>query len=120
MPIKTLASASSHITVQVTGTPYIGVNAMAQGVGMVRYNTSSGTMEVYDGNSWLNIQSHGMVSLNPESERALDWAVKQMNRMTKLEKMSKDNPTIADALASLKHAEEQLRLVEILCEEEEK
>jgi hypothetical protein len=120
MSIKTLTSASPHISVQISGTPYIGVNAMAQGVGMMRYNTSHGAMEVYDGSSWINVQSHGMVSMNPESERALDWAIKQMNRMTKLEKLAEDNPTIADALASLKHAEEQLRLVEILCEEEEK
>lgn len=120
MPIKSLHSATDrHIQVQTTGTPYIHTNPMAQGVGMIRYNTSSSTMEVYDGSSWLNIETHASVALNERSARGIDWAIEQMERMARLEKLAEDNPTIADALASLRHAEEQLRLVEILCEQEE-
>lgn len=92
---------------------------MGQAVGMVRYNTNSQSMEVYDGSSWLNIEAHTVVSMQPDSERALTWAKEQMHRMTKLEKMAETNPTIADALAALRHAEEQLRIVEILCKEEQ-
>lgn len=119
MPVKSIVAGSDYLNVQTTSAPYIPYGSMNQGVGMVRYNTSSQSMEVYDGTSWVNIEAHTSVDLSSENKRAMDWARGQMERMSKLEEKAKTNPTIADALAALRHAEEQLRLVEILCEEEQ-
>lgn len=118
MPIKTF-SGGGHLEVQVTSTPYISSYNGVQSAGMVRFNTNSSSLEVYDGTSWINIETHATVSLHNDSERALNWAKAQMRRMEELEELSKSKPAIADALASLRKAEEQLRIVEILCKEED-
>jgi hypothetical protein len=119
MSIKTMVSSSNHLDVQVTTTPYISSYSGTQSAGMVRFNTNSSSLEVYDGNSWLNIETHATVSLRNDSELALGWALKQMRRMEELERLAQTKPAIADALANLRKAEEQLRIVEILCKEED-
>jgi hypothetical protein len=79
-------------------------------VGDVRYNTNAQSLEVYDGNRWIELNtSHASVGLTPDAELALDWATKKRIEELALEQKAKDNPAIADAMfvqrikAYLKH-----------------
>lgn len=120
MSIKTIDSPSKHIIVSTPPPPYVLNTAMGQSVGMMRYNTSSSSIEVYDGHSWININTHSTVSMTPDAEAALTWAINYRKRMAALEDLALSNPTIANALENLHKAEEQLHIVEILCKEDEK
>lgn len=100
---------------QVTGgssSTYVNNYSGAQGVGNMRYNTSSQNIEVFDGSNWQPINMGAVsVGLNSEAEQLLDWAREQRNQQLAYESMAKDNPAIKNALDNLKRAEQQLDLV---------
>ena len=98
---------------------YINSYSGAQGIGNVRYNTSTQNLEVYDGNNWILLgMGFASVGLTGEAEGLLDWAREERERRYKLEAMAKNNVNVADALKRVQDAEEQLRVVSILCEQE--
>ena len=90
------------------------------GVGMVRFNPASATLEVYDGSSWINISGHYDINLTEEAKELLEWAKKERDRQERIEVLAKSNVTIADALKKLDEAKEQLAVLQILVEEENK
>jgi hypothetical protein len=63
--------------------PYISPGSMS--AGMVRYNSGSATLEVYDGNAWLALSGSAEVGLSPEAQQVLDWAYKKMKEDEQLE-----------------------------------
>ena len=90
------------------------------GTGMVRFNPSSATIETYDGSSWVNISGHYDINLTDEAKELLEWAKKERDRQERIEVLAKSNVTIADALKKLDEAKEQLAVLQILVEEENK
>ena len=56
--------------------PYISPGSMS--AGMMRYNSNTQTIEVYDGNTWLALAGSADVSLSPEAQQVMDWAYKKM------------------------------------------
>jgi len=115
--IKTVNGAGRYIMVNggFPTTTYINTGSGYMNVGDVRFNTQMQRLEVYDGQSWLEINtSHASVGLTPDAENALDWAIRKRNEEMALEAKAKDNPAIADLLNQRKTIDEQIKVIEIL------
>ena len=98
---------------------YVNANPGAQGVGNLRFNTSGQRLEVYDGSSWQELNTpYASVGLNPDAEAAIEWAHRQMTEERRLRVLAKDHPAVADALAAVEKAQEQVRVVAALVDAE--
>ena len=98
--------------------PYISPGA--QSAGMMRYNTSSSNIEVYDGIAWKQMDgSYTTVDLSPEAQDLLQWARTQrqldLNRKTLIE----NNPALKKAYEAIKRAEDNFDLLATIASEEE-
>jgi hypothetical protein len=115
--IKTVNSAGRYVMVQggFPATTYINTSSGYMNVGDVRFNTNAQSLEVYDGNRWVELNaSHASVGLTPDAELALDWATKKRNEELALEQKAKDNPAIADLLKQRNTIDEKIKVIEIL------
>ena len=93
--------------------PYISPGA--QSAGILRYNSSSRNIEVYDGVAWLTLSSgNTQISLDGVTQEAVQWARRQMEKEKRLEELAKRHPAVADAMATVAQAQEQLDIVTIL------
>ena len=100
---------------------YVNNSSGALNVGNLRYNTSMQRLEVYDGNSWLQLnEGHASVGLTPDAENALDWAIKKRMEDLELERLAKSNPTIADLLNQKNELLDKIKMVQTLIKEETK
>jgi hypothetical protein len=100
---------------------YVNGYAGAQGVGNVRYNTSSQCFEVYDGNNWQPISmDYATVGLNIEAETLLDWAKSKMQEEQEMKRLAENHPAVAMALENLNKSQEQLKATIILSKDYEK
>jgi hypothetical protein len=108
--IKSISSSGRYM--QVSGgnaSTYINGNSGAQGVGNMRYNTSSQQIEVFDGSNWIMINmDYTSVGLNGEAESLLDWAKQKRNEELAWESLAKDNQAVKIALENLNKARQQL------------
>ena len=110
--IKGITSSSPFITVQggQPGSIYVNPSSSNPGTGTVRFNGQN--MEVYDGNQWTGIaMGLANVEMSGSGMEIMLWAQKKMEEERDWEKKAKTNPTIADALATYRKAEDQLRVV---------
>lgn len=118
--IKGITSSGKYVMVSGSSAgTYVNGYSGAQGVGNMRYNTTNQSMEVFDGNNWIMLNmSHSSIGLTPDAESILDWACEERERRFKAERMAKTNVTVADALERMREAEQQLKVIIALCEEE--
>ncbi len=104
--------------VQVSGgnsSTYVNGYSGSQGVGNMRYNTSNQNMEVFDGNSWIQLNMGSVsVGLNGEAESLLDWARKKRDEEMAWESLAKDNQAVKIALDNLEKAKQQLKITATL------
>ena len=111
--IKAIHTSGKYI--QVIGgsaSTYVTAQAGSQGVGNLRFNTSQQRLEVYDGSSWQELNMpHASVGLNAEAEQAIDWVRRQMEQEHRLEALAKQHPAVADAVAALHRAQDQVRII---------
>ncbi len=82
-----------------------------QGLGNVRYNTTTQNLEVYDGSNWITLSGYATVGVTPRTQCVLEWAEKRMLDDQRLEHIIKDNPTLEDAYQTYKDAAEKLRVL---------
>lgn len=118
--INKIDSYDPFIVVSSPAPPYVGSYSNGQGVGNVRYNTSTQSLETYDGSNWVAISgphTGASINLSRRAQDILIHAEKQMMQDEKFNRMAKDNVTIADALAQYREAAEKLQVVISLCEE---
>ena len=88
---------------------YVNGYSGAQGVGNVRYNTSTQNMEVFDGSSWIMLNmGYATVGLTGEAESLLDWARKKRDEEMAWEALASANQAVKIALDNLNKAREQL------------
>ena len=117
--IKAIHTIGKYI--QVIGgsaSTYVTAQAGSQGVGNLRFNTSQQRLEVYDGMTWLELNTpHASVGLNPDAEAAIEWAQRQMTEEKRLAALAKEHPAVADALEAVQQAQEQVRIVTALVQE---
>jgi hypothetical protein len=77
---------------------------------MVRFIGNN--FEVYDGASWLPLQSsYPQIELDGVTQEALQWTRRQMEKEKRMLELAKTHPTVADALAAVEKAQEQLNIV---------
>lgn len=93
--------------------PYINTNMPS--AGMVRYN--AGNIEVYDGDSWLIMQSsYPTIELDPETCEILQWARNRMVEEQRMKVLADKHPAVADAVAARERADEAVRIAAALCD----
>jgi UDP-3-O-acyl-N-acetylglucosamine deacetylase len=94
-------------------TPYISPGA--QSAGMLRYNSNSNNMEVYDGVTWLTMStSYASIELSPDVQNVIQWAREKMEQERKIKALAEKHSAVADALAAVEHAQQQLDIVTTL------
>lgn len=99
--------------------PYINQNTSNPLTGMLRINGND--MQVFDGSSWINIGgAYPSVSLNGPSYAAVQWAQQKMAEEEKLKALAERHPAVADAVNTINEANEKLRVIVALVEEENK
>ena len=97
---------------------YVTAQAGSQGVGNLRFNTSQQRLEVYDGMTWLELNTpHASVGLNGAAEEAIDWVQRQMAEEKRLEVLAKEHPAVADAMEAVRQAQERVKIVAALVQE---
>ena len=102
-----------HISGSVYNAPY--VDSTRASAGMVRF--ISNNFEVYDGSSWLPLQSsYPQVELDGITQEAVQWTRRRMEEEKRMLELAKMHPTVADALAAQKRAEEAVRIAVALCD----
>jgi hypothetical protein len=97
--INDINANSEYLTVSGSNSStYItGFNGM-QGVGNVRYNTSTQCMEVYDGNNWIRLNTGtAFLDVSVKARTILQWAEKKMQEEQQLEKLCEKYPGLAKA-----------------------
>ena len=121
--IRTVNGMGRHVMVNggYPATTYINTSLGYMNVGDVRYNTQMQQLQVYDGQSWVEINSsHASVGLTPDAENAIDWAIKKRQEDLALEELAKTNSTIADLINQKKELDDKIKMVQTLMKEEVK
>ena len=97
----------------VYNAPYIDTTRAS--AGMVRY--IGGNLEVYDGSSWLPLQSsYPTIELDGMTVEAVQWTRRRMEEEKRMLELARNHPTVADALAARERAEEAVRIAVALCD----
>lgn len=97
----------------VYNAPYIDTTRAS--AGMVRY--ISGNLEVYDGSSWLPLQSsYPQIELDGVTQEAVQWTRRKMEEEKRMLELAKTHPTVADALLARDRAEDALKIAVALCD----
>jgi len=109
--------------IQVSGgsssNPYISPGA--SGAGMVRWNSNMSCLEINDGNSWQQLHTaYPVISLTAEAESLLDWARAKRDEEYRIAALAEKHPTVADAVAAVQLAQDQLKVVTLLCDTDSK
>ena len=120
--IKNITPIGRYITVSGgNSSTYVNGYSGAQGVGNMRFNTSTQNMEVFDGNSWMTLNmDYASVGLNGEAESLLDWARKKRDEELAWESLAKENQAVKIALDNLEQARRQLDITTKLARDYEK
>lgn len=88
-------------------------------IGQLRYNGSSQNLEVYDGNTWIIMNStYPTIELAPHVQAVVAWAQTKMAEESRMKELAAKHPAVADALEALKKAEEQVQIVAALVDVE--
>lgn len=124
--IKTISGGGKYLTVVGSpGSTYVNSYNGAQGIGNMRYNTSNQNIEIYDGTSWVQLQSgYATVSMTPEAESLLDWARMKRDEEEELKKLAETNPTIKNIVnqmnTDIANYKNKISMIKLLIKEEEK
>jgi hypothetical protein len=112
--IRTITGINGvHVSNSVYHAPYIDTTRAS--AGMVRY--VGGNLEVYDGSSWLPIQSsYPQIGLDSETREIIYWAQNRMVEEQRMKALAAQHPTVADALAARERADEAVSIAVALCD----
>ena len=105
--------AGIHVSGSVYNAPY--VDSTRASAGMVRFIGNN--FEVYDGASWLPLQSsYPQVELDNETREIIQWAQTKMVEEERMQALARTHPTVADALLARDRAEDALKIAMALCD----
>jgi hypothetical protein len=85
----------------------------AQSAGILRWNTNTNTIEVYNGMSWYTIDTSVSLDLSEQAKQTLSWAYDKMIEERKLKELLARHP-------GLKELNDKFEMMKVLCQEEEK
>ena len=120
--IKNITASGRYVQVSggTSGT-YVNGYSGAQGLGNMRFNTSTQNMEVFDGSSWITLNmDHASIGLNGEAESLLDWARKKRDEELAWQNLAATSQAVKIALDNLEQAKQQLDITAKLAKEYEK
>lgn len=117
--IKSITGGNNVVVVD--GSPFSPyVNMSNASAGMVRYNGNNTSLEVYDGATWLTINSNqSTVDLSGSANAAIAWALTKMAEEAELQKLAHEHPAVHAAYEAFKRAGEQLKTTIILSKDEQ-
>ncbi len=118
--INSFTQSSKYVTAYMgsNNDPYFSMSAPSSG--MLRFNGDSRQMEVYDGTSWRIMSGNSAsVSLNPDAEKAIEWALKKIQQEKDWYDLASNNEAVRIALEQLEQAKTRLELTAILAREYE-
>lgn len=109
--IKTI-TGGRHLSIHSSGPTFVADNGDKSGE--VRYNTSSQTLEVFDGIYWVQQNTSCYIDFTRHAHNIIDWAEERMLKESQLEYLATMNPAIKIAVDNCKTAAEQLDLIIML------
>jgi len=111
--IKNINCASQYLSVTGgTSSPYIGNNG--SGAGMVKFNNTSQSLEVFDGSNWMPLTSNYVsVEMSVYGNTIMQWAAKKMEEEQRILALASQYPAV-------KNAKEQLDIIMALVNQEVK
>ena len=115
--IKGIDIGGRYITVSggTPGSNYINNYSGAQGIGNMRFNTTNQNIEIWDGNTWITMQSsYATVQLDVEAINLLEWVKEKQSEEFKIKELIKTNPAVKIAYDNALNAQEQLKITTIL------
>jgi len=114
--IKSVYGSGRYLsTFNNNATNYMNNYSGAQGLGNMRFNTSTQSVEVYDGSMWRPMEMNTVnLSLTQDAVEAIDWANHKRQEEMKIKELAEKYPAVADQLAAVREAEEKLRMVTLL------
>jgi hypothetical protein len=72
-------------------------------------------LETFDGTRWIQINSsYATVSLTATYQAAMNWVIDKMTEEQKMKALAEQHPAIADLVAAVDKAQEQLRMTAAL------
>jgi hypothetical protein len=96
-----------------TSLPYVTQNTNNPIQGMIRINGN--LLETFDGSRWMQINSsYATVSLTATYQAAMNWVIDKMTEEQKMKALAEQHPAIADLVAAVNKAQEQLRMTAAL------
>jgi len=118
--LRGINSRSKYLQVNSgTSSTYVNNYGGSVGVGNMRYNTSTQTMEVYDGTTWIMLNmSYADVNLSGEAESLLDWVQKKRDEEFMRQALAESNPAIKDLVEQIKEKEDQIKMIQTLMQKE--
>jgi hypothetical protein len=118
--LRGINSRSKYLQVNSgTSSTYVNNYGGSVGVGNMRYNTSTQTMEVYDGTTWIMLNmSYADVNLSGEAESLLDWVQKKRDEEFRRQVLAESNPAIKDLVEQIKEKEDQIKMIQTLMQKE--
>ena len=108
--IRTIHSHSPYLVTSQTSDPYISSGQVPEYSGSIKYDSIYG-LQVYNGNSWIPIETVSSMTLSSEAEAAIKWASEKMREDQKLEELCKKYP-------ALQHAKDNFELIKALVQDE--
>jgi hypothetical protein len=114
--IKGITPLGRYITVtNSSSSTYVNGMSGLQGVGNMRYNTSSQNVEVFDGNNWVMLNmSIPSIGLNSDAESLLDWARQKRNEELELQSLAQEHPSIKDLVNDIENKKDQIKMIRTL------
>jgi hypothetical protein len=109
--IKGITQSGKYVMVSGNSGAVPYVSPGAQSAGMIRYNTSTQNVEVYDGNNWQLLGGgFSSIGLTPEAENLLDWAKRKRDEELEYERLASENKAVKIAMENVEKAKQQLTI----------
>jgi hypothetical protein len=114
--IKSIMSSGRYMQITNTSSStYVNGMSGLQGIGNMRYNTSSQNMEVFDGNNWVMLNmSIPSIGLSTDAESLLDWAREKRNEELELQSLAQEHPSIKDLVNDIENKKDQIKMIRTL------
>ena len=116
--LNILSGLGITVVHSLTSSSYTSSNTSSNNVftGTIHYNYNNKTLEVFNGMNWDPIiPGTAIIGLEPKIH---NWILNKITEEQKWIDMAKKFPSIQNALNNLKEAEEQLKIMAILCEDQ--
>lgn len=117
--IKNINCTSQYLTVTGgTGSPFIGNNG--SGAGMIKFNNTSQSLEVFDGNNWIALtNNYASIEMSGYGSAIMQWAAKKMEEERELDRIAAENITIQELYNEIKEKQNQIKMIQTLIKNDE-